>query len=260
MLSITGMLLTLFILLAHLVNFSARSAFFALSLSLLAIVALIWMYRSSCVPYLMATFSVLSVIRIIGLNGYYFALYPALLALLCLIILFFYIAYQDIKQQTIFLGADAYHMSAYEWQLSFIRIYVGFDLIAHCAEKLFDGPIAFQSDVMAFIHLNVIDPTFLVKLAGLCELAGAISLGLGLLTRIGAIGTALYIMIATIIGGHFLKSFIWASPGGGWEYPLMWTVLILSYSVLGANKFSIDGVLNKKFTLPTWSKRLMGIR
>lgn len=29
---------------------------------------------------------------------------------------------------------------------------------------------------------------------------------------------------ATVIGGHFGLGFIWASPVGGWEYPLRFSV------------------------------------
>src|SRR5436190_3231005 len=220
------------------------------------------MYRYICVPFLFATFSVLSVLRILGLHKCFMPMIPIVISFVCLVILFIYIAYHDVKQQPIILPGrvqDRFDMSAYEWHLSFIRIYIGFDLIAHCTEKLFAGSIPFRADVMAFAQLNVADPTFFVRFSGLCELAGVISLGLGLLTRVGALGTAMYLMIATFIGQHFFKGFIWALPGGGWEYPVMWSVFILSYIVLGADEFSIDGVLDKKFNLPIWLKRLMGV-
>ena len=260
--ALAAMFLSLLILSFTNESIPQNPRFFVVLLSLLGIIALGLMYRYICIPFLLATFSVLSVLRILGLHKCFVPMIPLIISLLCLLILFIYIAYQDVKRQSIILqgGAhDLFEMSAYEWHLSFIRLYVGFDLIAHCTEKLFAGRMPFRADVTAFAQLHVTDPTFFVRLSGLCELAGVISLGLGLLTRVGALGTALYLMIAAFIGHHFFKGFIWALPGGGWEYPVMWSVFILSYIVLGADEFSIDGVLDKNFNLPIWLKRLMGV-
>lgn len=260
--ALAGMLLGLIILSFSNNSLPSNPRFFVVLLSLLGIIALGLMYRYICIPFLLATFSVLSVLRILGLHKCFVPMIPIIISLLCLVIIFIYIAYKDVKRQPIILrgrAQDLFEMSAYEWHLSFIRLYVGFDLIAHCAEKLFAGRIPFLADVSAFAQLNVMDPTFFVRLSGLCELAGVISLGLGLLTRVGALGSALYLMIATFIGHHFFKGFIWALPGGGWEYPVMWSVFILSYIVLGADEFSIDSVLDKNFNLPIWLKRLMGV-
>jgi len=260
--AIGGLFLSLAILAFSIHNLPTNPTFFIVLLSLLGIISLCLMYRYLCIPFLLATFSVLSVLRILGLHKCFMAMISLILSLLCLVTLFLYIAYHDIKRQPIFLQnkpQELFEMTAYEWHLSFIRLYVGFDLIAHCTEKLFAGQVPFQADVNAFMHLNVVDPTFFVRLSGLCELAGVISLGLGFLTRIGAIGTSLYLIVATIIGHHFLKGFIWALPGGGWEYPVMWSIFILSYVVLGADEFSIDGVLDKNFNLPIGLKRLMGV-
>lgn len=260
--AIVGMFLSLIILAFSNHRIPTNPTFFIVLLSLGGIITLCMLYRYICIPFLFATFSVLSVLRILGLHKCFVPMIPVIISLLCLVILFIYIAYHDVKRRPIILQRKPqamFEMSAYEWHLSFIRIYVGFDLIAHCTEKLFAGRIPFRADVTAFMHLNVVDPTFFVRLSGLCELAGVISLGLGFLTRVGALGTSLYLIIATIIGHHFLKGFIWALPGGGWEYPVMWSVFILSYVVLGADEFSIDGVLDKNFNLPIWLKRLMGV-
>ncbi len=260
--AIVGMFLSLIILAFSNHRIPTNPTFFIVLLSLGGIITLCMLYRYICIPFLFATFSVLSVLRILGLHKCFVPMIPVIISFLCLVILFIYIAYHDVKRRPIILQRKPqamFEMSAYEWHLSFIRIYVGFDLIAHCTEKLFAGRIPFRADVTAFMHLNVVDPTFFVRLSGLCELAGVISLGLGFLTRVGALGTSLYLIIATIIGHHFLKGFIWALPGGGWEYPVMWSVFILSYVVLGADEFSIDGVLDKNFNLPIWLKRLMGV-
>ncbi len=58
-------------------------------------------------------------------------------------------------------------------------------------------------------------------IAGIVEFAGALSIWCGILTRLGAICLAIYLMVATYLGHHFTNGFIWASPGGGWEYPVL---------------------------------------
>ncbi|AIT63686.1 DoxX family protein [Coxiella burnetii] len=255
--------LTLIIVIINFFNIPIASSVFIFSLiwTVAAILFLIMTYKSPQVGFLLSVFCILTVIRILGVNGLYIAVAPACLAFLILIILFFYIAYQNVhyfetSQQ--FSYGIPNRISAFEWHLTFIRMYIGYDLFAHFAEKLFAGPVSFQGDVKAFLRLGITNPDFLVRLAGLCELGGAIAIGLGFLTRLGSLGITLYLIIATVLGNHFQKGFIWANPGGGWEYPVMWAVLLLSFCVLGAGKYSIDASLQQKFELPQWLQKLMG--
>lgn len=143
-----------------------------------------------------------------------------------------------------------------EWHLTFLRIYVGFDLVPHCTEKLFAGPAPFNADVEAFAAMHVPFPEAFVILGGFCEIAIVIGLGLGVLTRLAGIGAALYYLIASLIGGHFLNGFIWASPGGGWEYPVLMMVLFLSFVPRGAGAFSVDCWLLREGLLPPILRRL----
>jgi putative oxidoreductase len=138
-------------------------------------------------------------------------------------------------------------------------MYIGFDIAAHAAEKLFAGIMPFQQVVQAFVNLHVPYPAFFVTLAGLCEFGAAIALGLGLLTRLGAIAAALYLVIATYLGNHFLLGFIWANAGGGWEYPVLWTVFTLIFAVLGGGRFSLDYLMTSHYSLPKWYYALCGV-
>jgi putative oxidoreductase len=241
--------------------FSATAFFFAVLFSLLTVIFLLISYKSPRIGYLLSFFSILVVIRILGENRLY-SLLPFLLAFFILIVLFFYIVYQNIKHFEVsqrFPYGIPVRLSPMEWHLVFVRMYIGYDLIAHSAEKLFSGLTPFLADVKAFAALGIANPAFFVKFAGFIELVGAITLGLGFFTRIGSIVITLYLLVATILGHHFQLGFIWANPGGGWEYPVMWAVLILSFSVLGdAGKYSIDSALQEKFKLPVWIKKLMG--
>lgn len=192
--------------------------------------------------------------RIAGLDGVDVVAYPLLLAFIAFVLQFF-----DAMRGDLSRGAKRI-MSTAEWQLTLIRLYIGFDLVPHATEKLFAGPTHFEADVKAFAGFGLPVPEFFVILGGFCELGIAIGLGLGLLTRLAGYCSALYFLIATLIGGHFLNGFIWVNPGGGWEFPVLMMVMFVTFSVRGAGPFSIDGVLAEKSRVPAILKPLMATR
>lgn len=229
--------------------------------SILALISLCFTYQSCCVGILCSTFCLLTIMRSDDVNELLTPAIPATIAFSIMAVLFLMVAIQNVNHfyETKDLPSHfPAKLTAFEWHLTFIRIYIGFNLIAHFGEKLFAGSAPFQTDVKAFIQLGVPHPEAFVILAGLCELAGAISVGLGFLTRVGAITTTVYLIIATTLGGHFLDGFIWANTGGGWEYPVFWSTLLLSFSVLGAGKYSIDASIKRHFKPPQWVHHLMG--
>lgn len=183
--------------------------------------------------------------RVAGLDGVNVVSYPLLLAFIVFVLQFLDAMRADLRRGTNRL------MTTAEWQLTLIRIYIGFDLVPHATEKLFAGPTHFEGDVKAFAGFGLPVPEFFVVLGGLCELGIAIGIGLGLLTRLAGYCSALYFLIATLIGGHFFNGFIWANAGGGWEYPVLMMVLFLTYAVRGAGPFSLDGVIAHKAWLPS---------
>jgi len=46
--------------------------------------------------------------------------------------------------------------------------------------------------------------------------------------------------------------------GGGWEYPILWSVLIFSFVLGGGRWRSLDEVISEHMTLPGWVTALMG--
>jgi putative oxidoreductase len=228
----------------HIMPISAR-IFMILGL-MLGILFNILMFRKFIAGFLFAVFFSLIASRIAALYDLYVISTPIIISTVIMIIHYGYNAVLNSK------------LALADYQLIFLRMYIGFDLIPHFTEKLFAGYTPRLADIHAFIQLGVPHAEFFVWLAGLCELGGAIALGLGLLTRLGSILTVLYLFIATLLGKHFGLGFIWASPGGGWEYPLMWMVIVLLFAISGANKFSLDFLLCQKFRLPKFVKALMG--
>ncbi|MEM9093324.1 MAG: DoxX family protein, partial [Cyanobacteria bacterium P01_F01_bin.53] len=115
-----------------------------------------------------------------------------------------------------------------------------------------------SGDIQAFQALGISDPADFVIVAGIIEFSAAIGVGLGLFTRLACISTVIYLMVATVMGHHFTLGFIWASTGGGWEYPVLWSVLILSFVFGGGRWMSLDEVISEHIKLPKWVNVIMG--
>lgn len=211
-------------------------------------------YLSLRFSYLLSTFTLITAWRLASLAGIPCVPYLYLLAFICKFINFIVIAHNDITC----CDKQEHDDKCFEWQLMFIRLFVGFDLIPHFSEKLFAGPVIRVDDLNAFIHLGVPSPLAMVLIAGLMEFGGALSLSCGFFTRLGSICLFIYLIVATTLGHHFSLGFIWASAGGGWEFPVFWSTLVLSFAVFGANRFSFDGYLKERFNLPKWVRFLMG--
>lgn len=215
-----------------------------------ALASSVLLYKNFVCGFLLSAFCMMVAWRIAGIYAVYNVVFPLTITFALFLFNFIYCAYSNLSDAKNSLSVNT-------WQLVFIRMYIGFDFIPHFTEKLFAGPGPRMADINAFIQLGVPHADFFVYLAGFCELGAAIGLCLGFMMRFSGVGAALYLIIATYLGHHFLNGFIWAGPGGGWEFAIMWIILILSYSITGAHEFSVDQVIETKFNLPGWVKRLM---
>lgn len=210
--------------------------------------------------FLLSSFSCLIALRLNWYTGYTLSFYCLLACLLVKLVNYIITAKNDLNERELVTDKNIRHSGHYEWQLLFIRMFIGFDLVPHFCEKLFAGPVPRLEDIQSFVSLGVPHAAFFVYLAGIIEFFGSLSIGMGFLTRTGALALGVYLMVATYLGHHFDLGFIWASQGGGWEYPVLWTTLIVSFSFFGGGGFSVDRVLRDRFSLPTWLLRLMGSR
>ncbi len=79
-------------------------------------------------------------------------------------------------------------------------------------------------------------------------MAGEIVLGLaliaGFLTRWAALG-ALIIMIGATVP-HLGNGFSFSNPGGGWEYPVFWSVALAAQALLGDGAYAVGNPFRKK--------------
>lgn len=218
-----------------------------------AICFVVFSYKQFVSGFLLTAFSMMVAWRIAAIYSIESITVPFVAIFILLLANFIYCIRENLKYPQKFI----HPVSLAVWQLIFIRIYIGLDFIPHFTEKLFAGDTPRFADVQAFLQLGVPHSEFFVYLAGFCEFGAAIALCLGFMLRLGCVGAALYLAIATYLGHHFMEGFIWAGPGGGWEFAVMWTILILSYAVTGENEFSIDQVLMDKFKLSVFIKKLM---
>jgi putative oxidoreductase len=127
--------------------------------------------------------------------------------------------------------------------LTFIRVYVGLMFTPHFASHILGGPFQFKIYTLYFSSLGLPMPAMQVLLAGLIELISAIGLVLGLFTRPVALLASVYLLMSMLWGGHFHIGYVWALPGGGYEFGLFWAVIIAVFTVLGGGYNSIDSKL-----------------
>jgi putative oxidoreductase len=135
----------------------------------------------------------------------------------------------------------------YEWvrDLSWllIRITVGGILLVHGIVKVTGpGVVAFAGGLA---HRGIEPSLLFAYVIFFNETIGAICLMLGLFTRVIAAIIAVEFAVITFVV-HFPNGFGFTRPGGGWEYPLMWGLIIFAISLRGGGPYSLDRVLGKE--------------
>src|SRR5579864_1921243 len=96
------------------------------------------------------------------------------------------------------------------------------------------------------VHGNGIEPSLpIAYLVFFNETIGAICLILGLFTRPIAASIAIEMAVITFVV-HFKNGFAFSSQGGGWEFPLMWGLLVFAIALRGGGPYSLDRKLGKE--------------
>ena len=125
-----------------------------------------------------------------------------------------------------------------------VRATAGLLLVPHGAQKLFGafggGGLAGTAQFLDGIGYQ---PGMLWALAlGSLEFFGGILLALGLFTR--PVAAAVVVFMAIAVLHHLPSGFFW--PDGGFEYPLLWGVVALSFAVRGGGRYSLDAKLGRE--------------
>lgn len=120
-----------------------------------------------------------------------------------------------------------------------IRIAVGFNLMMHGWPKVWRGPGAFEKPFADFgFH-----PAIAWVWGGLAiEFVGGIAIMLGLFTRFWAAAAAIEMAIISYI--YINNGFSWL--GRGYEYTLMWGLVLFAIALRGGGPYSLDRKLGKE--------------
>lgn len=125
-----------------------------------------------------------------------------------------------------------------------IRFWAGFSLVPHGAQKLF-GMFGGDPAKIAglFEKIGFVPGSAWVTTAGTVEFFGGLLVAFGLLTRPAAVACA--VLLATTITVQ--ARFGWFWTGGGIEYAVLWTVVMVAIAMRGGDRLSLDRALGREF-------------
>ena len=127
-----------------------------------------------------------------------------------------------------------------------VRVAAGAFLIPHGAQKLFGafGGYGLEATGEFFQTQLGFANGYLAALGvGSVEVFGGLALALGLFTRLAAGSIAVMLAVAAITV-HLGNGFFWT--GGGWEYPVLWTIIALMFVVRGGGQYSLDRLIGRE--------------
>jgi putative oxidoreductase len=87
-----------------------------------------------------------------------------------------------------------------------------------------------------FVSLGL--PSWMAEVVTLLEAIGGVALLLGVVTRISALALAA-ILLGTIVFVHGQNGFLFTNHNGGWEYPLLWGIALVSQALIGPGRWAL---------------------
>jgi putative oxidoreductase len=85
-------------------------------------------------------------------------------------------------------------------------------------------------------------PGFVGYLTMAAETIGGICLILGIATSLVAVALV-PLLLGTIVLVHGKNGWMFANPGGGWEFPAFWTVALVVQALLGSGAWSLGHLM-----------------
>jgi putative oxidoreductase len=120
-----------------------------------------------------------------------------------------------------------------DYAATLLRVSSGIAFLAHGLLKVNVFTIA--GTVGYFESLGL--PGILAYLTIAAELAGGVALILGIATRPVALALIPVLLGATWV--HAGNGWLFSSEGGGWEFPLLWAIMQVAITLLGAGAFAL---------------------
>jgi putative oxidoreductase len=142
------------------------------------------------------------------------------------------------------LGRLWERLKPYAWPL--IRFFAGIMLVPHGAQKLFGafGGAGLLGTSYGFEKMGI-EPALPFALIAACtEFFGGFLVAIGLLTRPAALACFILLMVAVLqvhLPGGFFAS------RGGYEYPLLWAIVMLAAIIRGGGPMSVDKAIGREF-------------
>lgn len=122
-----------------------------------------------------------------------------------------------------------------------VRIAAGLMLVPHGAQKLFGWFGGYGVEATGqFFATKLGIPASLALVAGVVEFFGGLLLAAGLATRPVA-ALVFGLMAVAVVQVHLPAGFFWTD--GGYEYPLLWGIVALSYVIRGGGRYSVDALI-----------------
>ncbi len=141
-------------------------------------------------------------------------------------------------------GLAGLYQSIAPYSYALVRFIAGAILILHGYNKLLVTGVQGLADHVVTV-LGLPMPLGWAYFIGILECFGGAALAVGFLTR--PIAFLLTIEFAVITLWHSGNGYMFSSPHGGYEYPLVLLVVYFAIFFRGAGRFSIDRMIGKEF-------------
>ena len=120
-----------------------------------------------------------------------------------------------------------------------IRLTAGLMIIPHGWPKLMMGVTA--TTQMALVKRGIAPAEPLAVVLITLETLGGLCVALGLFTRFWAAAITIEMLVIVY---HHLPKFGWTGPG--YEYPLMWALVMLAIALRGGGPYSLDRLIGRE--------------
>jgi putative oxidoreductase len=132
--------------------------------------------------------------------------------------------------------------------LTVLRVALGVAMFAHGAQKVLGwfGGNGFNGTMGFFTNMGI--PAPFAFLAICAEFLGGLGLLFGLLSRIGAFGIVVNMLVAVLlvhVRNGFFMNWTGTKPGEGFEYHILAIAMGVTVLVRGAGAYSLDRVLER---------------
>jgi putative oxidoreductase len=143
-------------------------------------------------------------------------------------------------------GLDGLYQSLKPWAYPLVRFFAGLILVPHGAQKLFGafGGGGLDGTAGFFAKIGLEPSMILATWVGFFEFFGGIAIAIGLLTRPVALVVAVQLLVAAFYV-HLASGYFWT--GRGYEFPLLWAIIMIAIAIRGGGDKSIDKMLGKEF-------------